>query len=66
MANLNDRKALFRDEVLNKKHRDTFGSVLLKQPKEYIYFAVLMFALVVLALCLIAAGTYLVTRKYLV
>jgi membrane fusion protein len=58
MANLNDRKALFRDEVLNKKHRDTFGSVLLKQPKEYIYFAVLMFALVVLALCLIAAGTY--------
>jgi membrane fusion protein len=58
MINLNDRKSLFRDEVLNKKHRDSFGSVLLKQPKEYVFFAILMLVLVALALSLIATGTY--------
>lgn len=58
MTKLTDNQTLFREEVLNKKHKESFGSVLLKQPKEYVFFALIMFVLVALAVSLIITGTY--------
>ncbi|NMH59124.1 HlyD family secretion protein [Alteromonas ponticola] len=58
MNKLTDKAKLFRRQVMENQHRDAFGEVLVKHPREYAYFAWTMVFVVVLVLLLFFNASY--------
>ncbi len=58
MNKLTDKSQLFRRQVQENQHKDAFGEVLIKHPKEYAFFAWGMIAVVALVAIMFFSASY--------